>query len=109
LSPSDAFADKRELHRSLTRLFGEGEPNRVTKSVYRLRERLRAALTDIQLAGIADPALALIENTRLGYRISIPPAGLRIKVLDEYRLQPDAALSVRGVARTLPPRIEPLE
>ena len=107
LSPSHAFADKRELHISLTRLFGEGEPARVTKAAHRLRQRLRAALAGFPFPGIADPALALIENTQLGYRLSISPTRLRLNVLDEHRLQPDATRPMHSVARTLPPHIQP--
>ena len=86
-----AFLTIKEIKRSLKQHADYvSDTQRIVRSVYNVREEIRR----IALTGDCKPLAAItcdwgqrfIESTPLGYRISMPPAGLNLEVLDDSAL-----------------------
>ena len=81
--PMIGFVSKSQLLLQLKCLFLIEDPQTVTRTVYRLRERLsKEVLRKLGKTKAHEWSRSLIETSMLGYRISIPPQNLRLDLLD---------------------------
>jgi hypothetical protein len=94
------FLPKSQLFGSLRRLAQLEHAQGVTRSVYRLRERLRESVRGkLGDSHARQWSRTLIESSLLGYRVSVPPGQLRLEAWESDTLQ-----ALRLATRPPPPR-----
>jgi len=85
LPPTAAFVAKPDFQSELKRIYGLADPDRIVKDVWRLRQVFaRRTRAGAALAAKDNGASnSLIEHTMLGWRVSIPPERLHLRVFDD--------------------------